>query len=175
MSAIEQPGMRSWARLRQVIIATNELESDTQALRSSLALGQGFHDPELGDYAMVDHTFALADGSGLSATNLFAPAAFVRLLDFMRRHPKAGPFLAALPRSTGPGTLRRRFVATPLEGQVVAKTGNIARVNTLSGYIERADGKRFTFSIQANAHTVPGRQILAQIDSIVVEIGKTSR
>jgi D-alanyl-D-alanine carboxypeptidase len=46
-------------------------------------------------------------------------------------------------------------------------------VNSLSGYIERADGRRFTFSIQANAHSVPSRQMLAQIDSLVVEIGKT--
>ncbi|MBI1967623.1 MAG: D-alanyl-D-alanine carboxypeptidase/D-alanyl-D-alanine-endopeptidase [Gemmatimonadetes bacterium] len=125
------------------------------------------------DSVGLDSTaFGLADGSGLSASNLVSPAAFVRLLDYMHRHPKAGPFLAALPRSTQPGSLRRRFVGTPLEGQVAAKTGSIARVNTLSGYIERPDGKRFTFSIQANAHSVPGREILAQIDSIVVEIGK---
>jgi hypothetical protein len=39
--------------------------------------------------------------------------------------------------------------------------------------VERADGRRFTFSIQANGHSVPGRQMLAQIDSLVVEIGKT--
>jgi len=128
------------------------------------------------DSVGLDSTaFALADGSGLSASNLIAPSAFVRVLDYMHRHPKAGPFLAALPRSTQPGSLRRRFAGTPVEGQVAAKTGSIARVNTLSGYIERRDGARFTFSIQANAHTVPDRQILAQIDSIVVEIGKTSR
>ena len=128
------------------------------------------------DSVHIDSTaFDLADGSGLSARNLIAPTAFVRLLDYMRRHPKAAPFLAALPRSTQPGSLRRRYVGTPLEGQVAAKTGSIARVNTLSGYIDRADGRHFTFSIQANAHDVPGRQILAQIDSLVVEIGKPPR
>lgn len=46
-------------------------------------------------------------------------------------------------------------------------------MNTLSGYLERADGRRVTFSIQANNHAVPSRQMQAQIDSMVVEIGKT--
>ena len=66
----------------------------------------------------------------------------------------------------------KRFVRTPLEGRVRAKTGSIYRVNTLSGYIERADGRRFTFSIQANGHTVPGKQMLAQIDSLVVQMAR---
>lgn len=125
------------------------------------------------DSVKIDSTaFALDDGSGLSAGNLVTPRAFVQLLDYMYRHPKRAPFIAALPRAQQPGSLLRRFAGTPLEGRVLAKTGSINRVNTLSGYIERADGRRFTFSIQANSHAVPGRQMLAQIDSLVVEIGK---
>lgn len=116
-------------------------------------------------------TFALDDGSGLSAGNLVTPAAFVKLLQYMASHPKAAPFLAGLPRSGGPGSLKSRFIATPLEGRVVAKTGSIHRVNTMSGYVERPGGSRIAFSIQANSHTVPTRQMLAQIDSIVVAIG----
>jgi serine-type D-Ala-D-Ala carboxypeptidase/endopeptidase (penicillin-binding protein 4) len=115
--------------------------------------------------------FSLEDGSGLSAGNLIAPRAFTRLLAYMGRHPKRAPFLAALPRSGKPGSLLHRFVGTSLEGAVVAKTGSIDRVNTLSGYIERPAGGRVVFSIEANAHTVGGRAMLAQMDSIVVEIG----
>lgn len=124
------------------------------------------------DSVKLDSTsFALDDGSGLSAGNLIAPAAFVQLLRYMAMHPRAGPFLAALPRSGAVGSLRTRFLFTPLEGRVVAKTGSINRVNTLSGYIEQKDGSRYTFSIQANSHTVSTRQMLAQIDSVVVAIG----
>ena len=124
------------------------------------------------DSVHLDSTsFALDDGSGLSAGNLVSPAAFVQLLRYMAANPRAGPFLAAMPRSGSPGSLRTRFLLTPLEGRVVAKTGSINRVNTLSGYIERSDGRRFTFSIQANSHTVSTRQMLAQIDSVVVAIG----
>jgi D-alanyl-D-alanine carboxypeptidase/D-alanyl-D-alanine-endopeptidase (penicillin-binding protein 4) len=91
----------------------------------------------------------------------------------MAAHPKRDLFFAALPRSGQPGSLLRRFVGTPLEGAVAAKTGSIDRVNTLSGYIDRPAGGRLVFSIEANAHAVSGRAMLAQIDSIVVEIGKT--
>ena len=117
--------------------------------------------------------FSLEDGSGLSAGNLISPRAFTQLLAYMARHPKQAPFLAALPRSGQPGSLLHRFVGTPLEGAVVAKTGSIDRVNTLSGYIERPGGRRLVFSIEANAHTVGGRAMLAQLDSIVVEIGRS--
>jgi D-alanyl-D-alanine carboxypeptidase/D-alanyl-D-alanine-endopeptidase (penicillin-binding protein 4) len=124
------------------------------------------------DSADLDSTaFSLDDGSGLSASNLVTPAGFTTLLRYMARHPKAGPFLAALPRSGARGSLRRRFVGTPLEGRVVAKTGSIAAVNTLAGYIERADGGRITFAVMVNAHNIPERLVLAQIDSVVVRLG----
>jgi D-alanyl-D-alanine carboxypeptidase/D-alanyl-D-alanine-endopeptidase (penicillin-binding protein 4) len=125
------------------------------------------------DSVKIDSTaFALDDGSGLSAGNLVTPHTFVQLLAYMYRHPKRKAFLAALPRAEQRGSLLKRFAGTPLEGRVLAKTGSIFRVNTLSGYIERADGRVITFSIQANAHNVPNRQILAQIDSVVVQLAR---
>ena len=126
------------------------------------------------DSAKIDSTaFALEDASGLAAGNLVTPRAFAQLLAYVRRHPKSAPFLAALPRSTQPGSLLKRFTGTELEGRVLAKTGSIDRVNSLSGYLERPDGRTITFSVQANGHAVPYQQMLARIDSLVVEIGKT--
>jgi D-alanyl-D-alanine carboxypeptidase/D-alanyl-D-alanine-endopeptidase (penicillin-binding protein 4) len=125
------------------------------------------------DSVKIDSTaFALDDGSGLSAGNLVTPHAFVQLLSYMYRHPKRAPFIAAMPRAQQRGSLLRRFGGTPLEGRVLAKTGSIFRVNTLSGYVEKADGRVMTFSIQANAHNVPNRQMLAQIDSVVVQLAR---
>ncbi len=125
------------------------------------------------DSVKIDSTaFSLQDGSGLAAGNLVTPHAFVQLLTYMYRHPKGAPFLAALPRAQKPGSLLRRFQGTPLEGRVLAKTGSISRVNTLSGYIEKANGRVITFSIQVNAHDVRTRQMLAQIDSVVVQLAR---
>ena len=125
------------------------------------------------DSVRIDSTaFSLDDGSGLSASNLVTPAAFVQLLQYMSRHPRGGPFLAALPRSGQLGSLRRRFVGTPLEGRVVAKTGNIARVHALSGFVERSDGRRLTFSVMANGHAIPNRVMLERIDSVVAQLAR---
>ena len=125
------------------------------------------------DSVKVDSTaFALDDGSGLSAGNLVTPHTFVQLLAYMYRHPKRRPFLASLPRAEQRGSLQKRFGGTSLEGRVLAKTGSIFRVNTLSGYVERPDGRVITFSIQANAHDVPNKQMLAQIDSVVVQLAR---
>jgi D-alanyl-D-alanine carboxypeptidase/D-alanyl-D-alanine-endopeptidase (penicillin-binding protein 4) len=129
------------------------------------------------DSVRIDSTaFALQDGSGLAAGNLVAPHAFAQLIAFMLRHPKAAPFLAALPRSGAVGSLSKRFVGTPLQGHVVAKTGSINRVNTLAGFVERpppATAGPLVVVVMANAHAIEGRRILAQIDSVVVEAGKT--
>jgi D-alanyl-D-alanine carboxypeptidase/D-alanyl-D-alanine-endopeptidase (penicillin-binding protein 4) len=126
------------------------------------------------DSVKIDSTaFALEDGSGLAAGNLVTPHAFAQLLAYMHRHPKGAAFVAALPHAGQPGSLLKRFVGSPLEGRVIAKTGSIDRVNSLSGYIEQPNGRTVTFSVQANGHAVPYSQMLAQIDSAVVEIGKT--
>jgi D-alanyl-D-alanine carboxypeptidase/D-alanyl-D-alanine-endopeptidase (penicillin-binding protein 4) len=127
----------------------------------------------LTDSVKIDSTaFALEDGSGLAAGNLVTAHAFAQLLAYMHRHPSGGPFVAGLPHAGQPGSLLRRFVGTPLEGRVIAKTGSIDRVNSLSGYIERANGRTITFSVQANGHAVPYQQMLNQIDSVVVQIGR---
>jgi len=125
------------------------------------------------DSVRIDSTaFSLSDGSGLSSGNLVSPGAFTGLLRYVWSHPRRAGFLRALPRSGQVGSLRTRFVGTPLEGRVRAKTGSIQHVNSLSGYIERPRGGPLVFSVIANNHTVPGGQMLRQIDSIVVQMGR---
>ena len=125
------------------------------------------------DSVGVDSTaFSLDDGSGLSTSNLLTPRTLVRLLSYMRTHPGNEGFLRGLPRSGALGSLRTRFVGTPLEGSVTAKTGSIAHVNSLAGYVERPDGRTLTFAIFANNHTARGAAMLSRIDSIVVEMGR---
>jgi serine-type D-Ala-D-Ala carboxypeptidase/endopeptidase (penicillin-binding protein 4) len=127
----------------------------------------------LTDSVRIDSTeFRLVDGSGLASSNLVSPLAFTRILRFIRGHPRAQTFLAGLPQAGGVGSLRSRFVGTPLAGRVRAKDGSISEVNSLSGFIERPDGRVWTFSVQANHHGQPGRTAIAAIDSVVVEMGR---
>lgn len=125
------------------------------------------------DSVKADSTqFALSDASGLSASDLVSPETFARVLRFIRRHPRYATFAAGLPQSGNTGSLKNRFLGTPLEGLVRAKTGSISRVNTLSGYIERKNGRVLIFSIQANNHQLKSKDILPRMDSVVVEMGR---
>ena len=122
----------------------------------------------------VDSTqFSLSDGSGLSSVDLVSPLTFSRILRYDRASASRWQtFSPGLPQSGQPGSLRNRFTGTSLEGRVRAKTGSISRVNTLSGFIDMPGGDYLVFSIQANHHTQSGRTILAQIDSVVVQMGR---
>ncbi|MGE0351626.1 MAG: D-alanyl-D-alanine carboxypeptidase/D-alanyl-D-alanine-endopeptidase [Gemmatimonadales bacterium] len=121
----------------------------------------------------IDSTqFSLSDGSGLSSTNLVSPLAFTMILRYIRSHRGWDTFAPGLPQAGLPGSLRLRFRDTPLAGRVRAKTGSISRVNTISGFIDRPDGRFLTFSVQANHHALRGRDVIARIDSVVVELGR---
>jgi D-alanyl-D-alanine carboxypeptidase/D-alanyl-D-alanine-endopeptidase (penicillin-binding protein 4) len=87
----------------------------------------------------------------------------------MRRQPSYPVWSAGLPVSGARGSLRTRLPGD-LEGRVAAKTGSIGTVNTLTGYLTRRDGKTLIFSIQANHHTLAGRDMIAAIDSVVREL-----
>lgn len=137
--------------------------------REGLAVERRF----LIDSVGVDSTqFSLSDGSGLSSVNLVSPAAFVKLLAFMRKHPRYETWAAGMPRAGEPGSLRNRFAGTPVQGRVAAKTGSISTVNALSGYVRRPDGRTLIFSVMANHHALGGRTMIAAIDSVVVALGR---
>jgi len=125
------------------------------------------------DSMRIDSTqFALVDGSGLATSNAVSPAALVRLLQFARRRPQMEPFLDALPRSGARGSLRSRFLGTSLEGSVVAKPGSITGINALAGYLDLANGRRVTFAVLVNHHTLPNAAMVRAIDSVIVDIAR---
>jgi D-alanyl-D-alanine carboxypeptidase/D-alanyl-D-alanine-endopeptidase (penicillin-binding protein 4) len=113
--------------------------------------------------------FRFADGSGLSHWNLVSPMAMVQLLYAMRAHPRGELFREAMAVGGNSGTLRYRYLSNALVGRVVAKTGSIASVTTLSGYLETPAGP-WTFSIQLNNHTLSTRDVEKRIDRVVAEL-----
>src|SRR5207247_88410 len=125
------------------------------------------------DSVGVDSTaFATVAGSGLAKGNLITARALTQILRYAPRHRGGAAFLHALPRSAHHGSLRRRFVRTPLEGRVLAKTGSVERVHALSGYVERPSGGTLVFSILLSGYTGPPAAAVAEIDSIVTEIAR---
>lgn len=125
------------------------------------------------DSVGIDSTqFSFSDASGLASNNLVTPMALAKLLGYMRHHPNFDVFAAGLPQSGSRGSLRSRFLGTPLEGRVRAKTGSISKVNSLSGYVERPDGQLLIFSVIANHHTQGFTAMTQYIDSVVVDLGR---
>src|SRR5438552_282587 len=177
-AAVDQPPTITWSP--ELGLFTFENRARTVPGDSNTTIGDNFfRTPGTWDI-WAEGTVALGhkpwiESFALPDPNRYTARALAALLGYMHRHTKRALCLAALPHSGQPGSLLKRFAGTAVEGRVIAKTGSIDRVNSLSGFIERPSGRTITFSIQANTHAVPYQQMLAQIDSVVVEIGKTSR
>ncbi len=110
------------------------------------------------------------DGSGLSRLTLVEPEAIVKLLEFMSRSKTFGIYLDALPVAGVDGTLAHRFVGSPIQGRVRAKTGGLAHVHTLSGYMDTPSGERLAFSIMTDNQPLTGGRAIAVIDEVTEAI-----
>jgi D-alanyl-D-alanine carboxypeptidase/D-alanyl-D-alanine-endopeptidase (penicillin-binding protein 4) len=119
------------------------------------------------DVARLDSTsFSLRDASGLTAQNLLTPHAIVQLLEHARQASWGSLFRQGMPTPGLPrSTLSNRLAG--LEGRVFAKTGTIANVNSLSGYIITRTGRELTFSIMTNSSGRPSAQVRQGIDRLV--------
>lgn len=107
---------------------------------------------------------SINDGSGLSRKDLVTPQAVVDLLVHMDDHPAGEAFRASLARGGERGTtLDYRLSGWPVR----AKTGSLAFVRALSGYLERGDGSRVAFAMFANNYSGPSYQITRTMDEIV--------
>ena len=90
-----------------------------------------------------------ADGSGLSRYNLFTPADYIWLLRQMQQEFPMERLKEILPTGND-GTLTNYYKS--LEGKLFAKTGTLAGVVALSGYMYAKSGKLLLFSTIVNNH-----------------------
>jgi D-alanyl-D-alanine carboxypeptidase/D-alanyl-D-alanine-endopeptidase (penicillin-binding protein 4) len=103
------------------------------------------------EFALPAGSVAPADGGGLGRGNRVTPAAMTKILGGMARRPEAMVLLASLPVGGVDGTLHKRFTQPPCRGRVIAKTGYIAGVSCLSGYVlDEKFTVRFVFSVLVN-------------------------
>lgn len=108
----------------------------------------------------------LEEGSGLSRGCLLMPEATVQLLRHMDRHPAAAAFRASLPVAGVDGTLKARFAGTAAARNVLAKTGSLRYVSSLSGQVTTAAKERLVFSFMLNAYTgtaMSGREVIDEL------------
>lgn len=114
--------------------------------------------------------FVISDGSGLSRYNYVAPATITTILTRLHadaRHRDA--FVATLPIAGRDGTIASRMRRSLAEGNAVAKTGSIANVRSLSGYVRTRSGETLAFAIIANDFVAPAATV-TWIADLAVEI-----
>lgn len=94
--------------------------------------------------------YQIVDGCGLSKGNRLSPNMITTLLAYMNKHPYKNVFYNSLPSSGVDGGLQHRIVSPQYRNKVHAKTGYIAAVSALSGYIDTATGDIIAFSFLIN-------------------------
>ena len=114
--------------------------------------------------------FAFYDGSGLSGHDLVTPRATAQLLAYAAQQPWFATWKAGLPVGGEDGTLASRFSTAPLKDHLFAKTGTLAEVRALSGYVDCASGKTVIFSVMVDNHAPNTPADREAIDRIVAAI-----
>lgn len=109
------------------------------------------------------------DGSGMYGGALLTAGILSGTLHTVRKKPWAAAFDSALAAPGGYGTLQKRFKNASFAGNLRAKTGYIAGVRSLSGYLTTAGGNRLSFSLVTNHFTVK----TAEIDRIHEQLLQT--
>jgi D-alanyl-D-alanine carboxypeptidase/D-alanyl-D-alanine-endopeptidase (penicillin-binding protein 4) len=118
--------------------------------------------------------FFFYDGSGLSPQDVITPRAATTLLTYASRQPWGNVWRASLPVGGVDGSLENRFKQAPLKGNVFAKTGTLAEVHALSGYLTAASGRTLVFSILCNDHSPVTDTTRTAIDNVVAAIAASN-
>ncbi|GAB4319038.1 MAG: D-alanyl-D-alanine carboxypeptidase/D-alanyl-D-alanine-endopeptidase [Candidatus Sumerlaeia bacterium] len=135
--------------------------------RGSFAAGREIVARELEKLGVPPGTYRYADGSGLTRYNYISPRQIVTIYKAMLAGPNRDHWWRAQAIMGVDGTLRRRGLGTPAEGNMRGKTGTISNVRALSGTVTTADGEDLVFSFIVNAHLETSRATEDVTDDVV--------
>ena len=104
--------------------------------------------------ANIDTQFLhLTDGSGLSRQDRFTVKAMTDLMRYMTQRFDVGPdFLTALRVMGARGAPSKRLKKSPAKGQIRGKTGTLAGVSTLVGYVAAQNGELYSYAFFLNSN-----------------------
>ena len=114
--------------------------------------------------------FEIVDGSGLSPLNRVSPYVLTEVLKYAYKNQLiSSQFINSLSVGGVDGTLKRRFRRSEVLGKVMAKTGHLNNVNTLSGYLFTNSGDVLVFSILTNGLGSKAKEIQNNLLAKLVE------
>jgi D-alanyl-D-alanine carboxypeptidase/D-alanyl-D-alanine-endopeptidase (penicillin-binding protein 4) len=124
-----------------------------------------------GKVGVPANEFLAADGSGMSRFNRASSNAFISLLRYMWKSPWREDFVSSMPYTGDPDSkFGNRLKQPPYARQVYAKTGYIAGVIGLSGYVHAQSGKVYAFSFLFNRYRVGVYAVYRLQDEMLKEI-----
>jgi serine-type D-Ala-D-Ala carboxypeptidase/endopeptidase (penicillin-binding protein 4) len=165
LGEINQESNNLYAEVLGKILA-QELKVKTSVVAINQSLQQLGIEPE---------EYVLVDASGLSRQNLVTPQTLVKVLRLMSQHSDskvAQAYRQSLAIAGTKGTLKKRFMNTPIANHLWAKTGTLTGVGALSGYLRTQSNKTLVFSILVNNSELENPEIRQAIDEIVLIIGQ---
>lgn len=142
---------------------------------ASVDSGRAVVKETLTNWGIPEDAYVYIDGSGLSRYNYVAPEAIAAVLAGIARDPNFSAFYDALPIAGVDGTVGSRMRGTAAENNLRAKTGSIANVRSLSGYVTTKDGEQLIFVVLANHYTVPSRVVTRVADFVGERLANFSR
>ncbi|MEO1094385.1 MAG: D-alanyl-D-alanine carboxypeptidase/D-alanyl-D-alanine-endopeptidase [Cyanobacteria bacterium J06638_28] len=172
--------------IRELLVPTNQNSNNlyAEALLKQLGQFQPGQDATADGIAIALSTLAdlgvnpeavvMFDGSGLARKNLVTPVALVDTLQAMARSPLADTYRDSLAVAGVSGTLRNRFLETPVAGNLWGKSGAISRNFALAGYLEPENDASLVFSILINNIDQRGSTARRLIDDLVLQIAALS-
>lgn len=118
--------------------------------------------------------YRLVDGSGLSRKNLASPKVLVDTLKAIAQSPHREVFRASLAVAGQSGTLRQRFLNTPVAGRFYGKTGTLQGVSTLAGYLEMPAKPPLALSVLVNHSNQPHAVLRQATEQVVIAIAQSA-
>ena len=130
----------------------------------------------LEQHGIATDALALHDGSGLSRLDLVTPETTARLLSAAAQTRTSEVFRDSLPIAGRDGTLKGRLRSVE-PGHLVAKTGTLTYINSLSGYATTDEGEPLAFSIICNDETEAesSAKVIDAIAALFVSYREASR
>ncbi len=141
----------------------------------SWAKGLDVMEEVITQFGVNNETILLRDGSGMSHKNMIPANELSQLLFEVQDEEWYPAFENSLPvagnaeRLVG-GTLRYRMSDGPAANNVMAKTGSLTGVSSLSGYVTSKDGQKLIFSVVVNNFLSSSTAIRNIEDAIAIEL-----
>lgn len=126
------------------------------------------------EMGLASRGYTQTDGSGLSRQNYVSARFFCKYFTLMKESNTFGYFFESLPKPGGPGTLKNVLadVEPSVKSRLHAKSGSLSSVKCYAGYVEREDGKMYTFAILVNNFSARTAQMQTGIEGFMKEMLK---